>query len=360
MNYLKKISQSDQLAATLVSIVIIFLIATYLQDIIVPFIIAGLLSFLLDPVCQWLENRGIPRILAIIFAIVLVVALIAGLVYLAYTQIIQLDSLLPLIEEKVNIWVSDFALFLNKNFNIDKNQIILEGQKYISDAVKTGSKFVAIMIGGTSNFFVSFALMPLYIFLMLMYRDFLYSFVFKWLHKTKKFKVADTIMKIKKVIKGYVLGLFLVILIVGTLNTIALTIIGIQNAAFFGFFASALVIIPYIGISIGAALPIIVALVTKDSYLAAVAVAGSFALIQFLEGNFITPMVIGNQVSINSLVAITALLLFAKFWGIGGMILALPLTAITKVIFDSNDKLKAWGYLLGDFTLEKPKKEKKA
>lgn len=348
----RNISQvnSTNLAATLISIVLIFFIATVLKDIIVPFIIAALFSVLLYPFCDRMERVGIPRVLAIVISIIFVLAVLSGLGYLAYSQIIQLDNLFPLIEVKANIWVAETGRWLHENFNIDKNQIVMEGQKNMSVAIRTVSRFLAKAIGSTSGTVIGLALMPLYIFLMLLYRDFLYSFVFKWLKNTNKYKLINTIEKIKKVIKGYVFGLLLVILIIGTLNTIALSIIGVQNAIFFGYFASALVIIPYIGVAIGSALPIFVALVTQDSYLAAVAVAASFAVIQFLEGNFITPYIVGNQVSINSLVAITALLLFGKFWGIGGMVLALPITAILKVIFDSNERLRPWGYLLGDDT----------
>jgi predicted PurR-regulated permease PerM len=348
MNRFKKISTPISLASTLIAIVILVYIAFILQDIIVPFVFAALLSFLLYPICQWLENKKVPRILAIIFSIILVVGILVLIIYAAYTQIIQLESLFPMVDNKVQVWISDISKFLNSNFGIQKSEILAEGQKYLSEAVKTGSKLVGATLGSTSNFLLSLGLMPLYIFLMLMYRDFLNTFVFKWLKDTSKHKIMTTINKVKEVVKSYILGLVLVILIVGALNSAALYFIGIDHALFFGFFAAVLVIIPYIGVAIGSALPIFVALVTKDSYLAAAAVAASFAAIQFLEGNFITPYVVGNQVSINALVAITALLLFGNLWGIGGMILALPVTAILKVIFDSNERLSAWGFLLGD------------
>lgn len=358
MNTFKKLASPRSLAGTLVSLVIIVYIAYILEDVIVPFIIAALFSFLLYPVCNFLENRGVPRVISIIVGIILITAVVAGLLYVAYTQVIGLDSLFPQVEARFNQWVGDLAGFLG-NFGINKEQLVAEGQKHISDAVKSGSKFLGATIGGTSNFLISMALLPLYVFLMLMYRDFLKTFVFKWLKDTSKHKIVATINKVKTVVRGYILGLMLVILIIGTLNSAALYIIGIEHALFFGFFAAFLAILPYIGVAIGSALPILVALITKDSYLAALAVAASFAVVQFLEGNFITPYVVGNQVSINALVAITALLLFGKLWGIGGMILALPVTAILKVIFDASPRLAAWGFLLGDAENEDVKHVKK-
>ena len=148
----------------------------------------------------------------------------------------------------------------------------------------------------------------------------------------------------------------ILILIIGTLDTIGLLILGIDYAFFFGFFAAFLVLIPYIGISIGSLLPILMALITKDSGWYALGVAGLFGFVQFLEGNFITPYVVGSKVCINSMAAIIALILFGNLWGIAGLILAIPLTAILKVVFDNVEALKPFGYLIGE--VEFPKKEK--
>ena len=128
--------------------------------------------------------------------------------------------------------------------------------------------------------------------------------------------------KIYEVVHSYLTGLVTVTLIVGTLNTIGLLVLGIDYAVFFGFLAAALLVIPFIGILIGSILPIIIALITKDSPMYAVGVAGVFVFVQFLEGNFITPQIVGSKVSINGLVAIIALLLGSALWGLAGMALS--------------------------------------
>jgi predicted PurR-regulated permease PerM len=107
-------------------------------------------------------------------------------------------------------------------------------------------------------------------------------------------------------------------------------------------------LIPYIGITIGALLPITIALLTKDSPIYALAVLGLFLVVQALESNFITPYIVGSKVSINSFAAIIALLLGGQLWGMAGLVLALPFTAIIKVIFDNVEELKPYGYLIGD------------
>ena len=139
-----------------------------------------------------------------------------------------------------------------------------------------------------------------------------------------------------------------VTMIVGTLNTISLFLLGIEGAIFFGFLAAILLVIPYIGILIGSLLPIVVALATKDSPMYAVGVAASFFAVQMLEGNFITPNIVGSKISINPLAAILGLLMGASLWGIAGMALCLPMIAIIKVIFDSVPDLQPYGFLVGE------------
>jgi len=106
--------------------------------------------------------------------------------------------------------------------------------------------------------------------------------------------------------------------------------------------------IPYVGITIGATLPTLLALVTKDSIWYAVGVIGVHGFVQFLEGNFITPKVTGSRISINALAAVVALLLAGKIWGIAGMILAVPAVGILKIVLNYSPTLKPLVVLLGD------------
>lgn len=338
-----------QNAAFALIILVIVVYALYiLKDIFIPFIFAGLLSFLLYPICRFLEKYHIPRPMAILVAIIIALSILGSIVYFSYTQIIQLESLIPLIEKKGTVWITSIEKLLRRNLHINQNQLIKESQKYMTEVLKNSTQFIGQTLSTTSGFLLNISLLPLYIFLFLLYRDFLKTFVYKLMRTSSKHTISNTINKINGVVRNYIVGLLLVILIVGILNTGALYFLEIEHALFFGFFASFLVLIPYIGIALGSALPIIVALITKDSYWYPAGVAASFFVIQFLEGNFITPMIVGNKVSINSLAAIMSLLLFGNLWGISGLVLALPLTAIVKVIFDSSDSLKAWGFLLGD------------
>jgi predicted PurR-regulated permease PerM len=192
--------------------------------------------------------------------------------------------------------------------------------------------------------------------LFLLYRDRFKAFIASVLPPSNE---ANWKEDIESVLQGYISGLLLVTIIIAILNTVGLAILGIEHAIFFGVFSGLLTIIPYIGIFIGALLPALFALLTKDSIWYTVGVIGIFSFVQFLEGNFITPKITGSKVSINALAAIVALLIGGKILGIAGMILAVPITGVLKVILAHSNNLKPFVILLDDNDHQvKPKKEK--
>lgn len=338
----------QNLMAVLVSLFLIVYGLHELKDFLVPIFFAGLLSFLLLPVVVWLNKKRVPDMLAIVLAILTAFLLLTILVVLAVAQIRSFDEIIPLLVQKGTSWLKSLQIFLRDRLPMGETELINEGRKYLTGLLENISSVLGNTLSGTTAFIANFALIPLYVFLMLLYRNFFMEFIFRAFPKVQRDKLKGIVERVKSVTQNYLAGLLLVILIIGTLNTISLLLLGIDNALFFGFLAAFLVLIPYIGIAIGALLPILMALITKDSYWYAVGVAGSFGAIQFLEGNFITPYIVGSKVSINSFIAIIALILFGTLWGISGMVLAIPLTAILKVIFDSVESLKPYGYLFGE------------
>ncbi len=344
----QKKSTSVILASNLLIAVIIVFILWILKDVMVPLIFAGILAILVLPVCTFLERYKVPRALAITLTILVFFAFVVLAISLMVGQIRTLDSVWPMMIEKGEEWLKLGQGLLSEKFNIQQDEQLTQGREYITELFKSSTSLISGTLSNTTGFLATLVLIPLYVFLMLLYRDFFQEFLYRFFQNETKTNVNSVTNKIKGVAQNYMSGLLLVILLVGTLNTVSLLLLGIQNAFFFGFFAAVLVLVPYVGVAIGSVLPIILALITKDSAWYAFGVAASFGFIQFLEGNFITPFIVGSKVSINSFTAIVALILFGNLWGIGGLVLALPLTAIIKVIFDSTEKLKPWGFLLGD------------
>lgn len=162
-------------------------------------------------------------------------------------------------------------------------------------------------------------------------------------------------LRIQSVVQNYIVGLATVIAIIGILNSIGLFALGIKYALFFGLFGALLNVVPYVGVLLGGLLPTVYALITKDSVWYPIGVIGIYWIVQILEANFITPNIVGSKVSLNPFAAIVAILVGEQVWGIAGMILAIPLLAICKVIFDIIEPLKPIGFVLGEPGSEKEK-----
>lgn len=337
-----------RLAYVLISLVIVIYGMYILRDLLIPLTFSGIIALLLVPVCLFLEKYGFPRWLAITVAVLLTLGLIALFFYIIYVQITDLEEILPQLTDKAEKWYRDLQFMIRDTFHISRTKQRIEGQKYLTEFIKNNGDIITNTLSTTTGLLGNLTLIPLYVFLLLLYRDFIRVFFYKALKPVSNHRVDVVLKKVKDVVVNYVVGLIIVIGIIGILNTTGLLILGIDHAFFFGFFAAILVLIPYIGVAIGSLLPIVFALITKDSAWYAFGVAALFFGVQFLEGNFITPYVVGSKVSINSMSAIIALIIFGNLWGLSGLVLALPLTAIIKVIFDSIEGLRPYGFLIGD------------
>ncbi|RDB03629.1 AI-2E family transporter [Runella aurantiaca] len=342
-----------RLAFALISITILVYWMYVLDSIITLLLFSVIISIALYPLTAWLEQKGFPRMLAITVSILAFSLVAAGIATLLVYQVTDFTTMLPQLIQKINASLNKLQLWAYDRFNIPPSRQLKEIQKYYQNMAEGGGELVGTAVTTTTSMLGNLSILPVYIFFLLYYRDMFRQFFCKVFVSAKKTQVHEVLDKIYEVVHSYLSGLFIVTLIVGTLNSVGLLILGIPSAIFFGFLAAMLLIIPYIGILIGSVLPIVVALVTKDSPMYALGVAGIFFFVQMLEGNVITPYIVGSKISVNPLVAIVGLFLGGSLWGIAGLALALPLTAIIKVVFDAVDYLKPYGYLMGEPEISK-------
>ena len=334
-------------AAILIILVISFVILSWAEDVIVPLLFAIIFSTMLFPICLQLEKWKCHKGLAAFTSIFVAGILTALFLAVVITQLMHLTSQAPQFLAKLNGLADKVETYVSHNWRIKKSIQADHIHQQMTKLLDNSSAYFSTGMSFTTNLISQFVLILLFSFFLLYLRAFFLEFFYKIFASSEKVLIDDTMQKIYAVIQNYLLGLLKVIGIVGTLNSIGLWALDIESPLFFGFLGGILVIIPYIGILIGSALPFLVALITKDSYWYAVGVMAVFLFVHILEGNLITPYVVGSKVSINPLVAIFSLLLFGKLWGLAGLILAIPVTAICKIIFDLLPGFKAIGFLLG-------------
>jgi putative heme transporter len=345
-------------AFALISITILVYWLMVLQDILVPLFIAILLSMSIFPIANWLESKGLGRVWSVSFTLLLFTVVAIGIIWLASIQVSAFGEMIPQLEKRATDWINEIQRWAENTFHVGRKTQIAKLRQYGTGFLSSGGSFFTSALSTTGSVLGNLSLIPIYMFFFLYYRDFFKMFFYRLFNNISRKKIDSVLKKIYEVVHSYLTGLVTVTIIVGSLNTVGLLILGIDYAVFFGFLAAALLVIPFVGILIGSILPIIMALITKDSPMYAVGVAGVFVFVQFLEGNFITPQIVGSKISINGLVAIIALLLGSALWGIAGMALSLPTIAILKVIFDAVPDLKPFGYILGEPDHEKIQQDK--
>lgn len=312
-----------------------------IKDIVIPLAFAAFLSVVMLPAIKWMESKKVNTVLAIMLVLVGLSSILILLGWLIVDQIALLLQDLPDIETRLDAFTTKTSRMLRNEFGFS----LSEQNTFIKDVLKSVSAYAGDVLVSTTNLISLVIQIPIYIFLFLIYRDKFRSFFQKLLPSQEEMNWKKDL---ENVLQGYVTGLSLVTLIVAALNTIGLALLGIEHAIFFGLLSGLLTVIPYVGIFIGAALPTLLALLTKDSAWYGVGVIAIFSVVQFLEGNFITPRITGSKVSINALAAIIALLLGGKILGIAGMILAVPAIGVVKIIISHTEHLKAFVVLLED------------
>ncbi|MET3730751.1 AI-2E family transporter [Moheibacter stercoris] len=360
--------RSIKIASNLLMLVLIVLICYTLQSIIIPILFSIIFSVLMLPIAERLEKWGINRAMASIFTLLILIIFFVGIGYLIISQTINIGQDASDIVNKIKSLGIRILEWTSDKFNMSQNELVNRAEAELANSASSIGGYVTSIINSIGNSLSFGILVPLMIFFFLYYREFFKEFFFRVFSSTPKEEIENVLSKIYDVLQNYLVGLLTVMGIVAALNTIGLMILGIDYAWFFGVLAALLTIFPYIGIFIGSLVPALFALATKDSAWYAAGVILWFQAVQTLEGNFITPKVVGGKANLNPLVSLLSFFLGGMLFGIAGMILALPLMAILKVVFDSIPETKAYGFLLSepddsyiltDKQIQKQRKKKK-
>lgn len=344
----KKSPYSLGLASSLLVLVLILALMYATQSVLIPLLFSILISITLYPLARFFEQLRFGKAFSAILSVLIAIGVISFVVWFIVHQSIIIGKDASSITEKVLSVFQRFQLWLEQAYGIQKTEVMKQMQDQGNKAMENAGGMLSATFGSIGNTLAGAVLVPLFSFFLLYYRDFFKEFFFKAFKSTPQTKVNDTLNKIYEVVQSYLLGLVTVMGIVAILNTGGLMLMGIEYAWFFGSLASLLMLLPYIGIAIGSILPALFALAVKDSAWYALGVVAWFQVVQFLEGNVITPNIVGSKVSINPLMAIIAILLGGMLFGLAGLIIALPLTATIKVIFDAIPTMDAFGFLIGE------------
>ena len=188
--------------------------------------------------------------------------------------------------------------------------------------------------------------MSFYLFFILYYRALLMKFFMEAFMKKAGGTILEIAGRVQQMIRKYVTGLLLEMLIVGTLCSLGFSLLGIKYALFLGPLTGILNVIPYVGIFSSLGITLLITIASAGAGKAA-AVAAFVVAVHLTDSNLLLPFIVGARVKINGLVTLLGVVAGELIWGIAGMFLSIPILAVAKIIVDHIDHLKHWGTLLG-------------
>ncbi len=318
------------------------------QGIIVPILFSIIAAIVLHPVVNFFVGRKINRVVAIIITLILSFIIIAAFATLLLSQVNRFIETLPKLIDKFIEVLNNSVTWLSEYFDISTRKINSWIKNTEGELINTSGSAIGQTIVTVGGMVVLLFLIPVYIFMLLFYQPLLLEFFRRLFGAGNRNEVNAVITEIKTLIQRYLIGLLIETAIIAALYSIGLLIMGIEYAIILGIIGALLNLVPYIGSWIAASLPMMIAIVTKSSPWFALLVLALYLFIQFIDNNYIVPKIVASKVKINALISIIAVIAFGALWGIPGMLIAIPLTAIIKLIFDHIEPLKPWGFLLGD------------
>jgi AI-2 transport protein TqsA len=336
-----------RLAFTLFAISLILLLMWIGKSILVPLFFSFLVAILLHPIVRFFEKHRFPRALASMITILVFMALLGGLFYFFSHQIVRLSRDLPTLKVKILAKWDDIQDWISEKYHITNTQQTAYVNKSTTGILNSTVNSVATTFVGVAETFVLTIFFFIFTFFILQYRRLLMRFVVELFDESHNKKVKDVIGRIRLLINSYVVGLLIEMSVVAILIFTSLMIIGVKYALLISIMAAVLNIIPYLGIYFCMALAMLITASTSSTgHVLAVGIV--FLVTHFADANVILPHVVGGKMKMNPFITILVVLIGHLVWGIPGMFLFIPLTAILRLISEEVPGMKPWATLIGE------------
>lgn len=337
-----------KLSCILISIVILGFLAIIGEQILIPMVLGLLIAILLMPLSRFMEKKlRFPRSLSSILASLLALAIIGGVIYVLSLQVAKLANDWPSFQKQFTDLIDDLQGWISRTFGVKRKDQLLYLNDTAKKSISTGTAILEKALKSIGYVLMLTGFTFLFTLFFLLYRTHLIKFLVASFSETYHTTVFEIIDNIQFMVKKYLVGLFLQMLIVTILSLIAYTIIGVKYNFMLAILTGILNILPYIGIFTALLIGALITFATAGvSHVLFIVIA--IVVIHAIDGNIIMPRVVGSKVKINSLIVIIGLVIGEMLWGIAGMLLTIPVLTIMKIVFDRVEGLQSWGFLMGE------------
>jgi predicted PurR-regulated permease PerM len=316
------------------------------KTVLVPIAFAFFCAFLLRPGVNKLQSKKFPKPAAIL---VMLIALIIGIAIIFSAFGYALSTFTDNISEAkgevgTKIENLDNKVFEKFGFHlpITKRDAETETETFRIGAINTTKLFT-----GTATTLGTIPVVFVLTFFILLYRQKFKKFILKITHGKHRVGLEKAIQKIGSIIPSYLIGVITVASILTVLLFLGFWGLRIDSPLFFAILIALLNIIPYAGTILGFAIVVIWSALSYSTG-TTIGVIALFMFTQFLDNNFLTPLIAGRKIDLNPLASILGIIVGGILWGIPGMVLALPTLGVLKILCDTIPRLEPFGYLLGN------------
>jgi AI-2 transport protein TqsA len=336
-----------RLALTLFAIALIIAFMWAGKSLLVPLFFSFLVAILLHPLVKFFERHRFPRALASVVSILIFLILFGGLAYFFSHQMVRLSRDLPSVQEKISEKWENIQNWISERYHITNNQQKNYVNKSATGILNTAVNSAATTFVGIAETLVLTIFFFIFTFFILNNRKLLMRFVVELFDPSHNDKVQGIISRVRTLINSYVQGLLIEMVVVGVIIFICLKVIGVKYALLFSIMTAILNIIPYLGIYFCMAITMLVTATTGTTG-EVVAVGIVFLVTHFTDANLILPKVVGGKMKMNPFITILAVLIGRLIWGIPGMFLFIPLTAILRLISQEVPGMNPWATLISE------------
>jgi predicted PurR-regulated permease PerM len=321
------------------------------RNLFIVMAFALFLSFALRPFVSLLERARIPRIVAILMLLFVLIGAIVLLVINVTAQLNLFYSDLPRYQPRIREVLSKVTDFINTlrermGSILPEDSRVVREVKISESPLDTTRAFFA-QVGDVIEFLLYAATVPFLTLFMLKDREKFARVIEGMLTRQPRYGQSNVTDAVSRAMTAYALGLSFVMLIMAAATTIALMVLQINYYYILGPIAGLAILLPYVGIIFSTVPAIAVAYFQYDGA-KALAVLAVYALLQFLEGNVLTPLIVGGRVRLFPLTVMVAFIFWGVLWGVPGAILAVPLTSALKVVCENVRGWEGFARLLGE------------
>ena len=328
-------------------VIALLAIAYVASDIMLPLAFAIILNLLLQPALRLLERVHVPRVLAALLLIFTLFGTIVGLGTAisgpAGTWAAKLPDGIPRLQERLSFMrapINTLQRFLHQVEDIG-------GTEPIAPAAAQGPTLLTKLFTGTRSFAAGFFTTVLFLFFLLMSGDIFIHRLIEILPRfSNKRQVVEIALKIESDISAYLVTITILNAMVGIAMALTMWLTGVGDPIFWGTVAFLLNYVPILGTAVGVLIFLLAGLLTIDTLWQALLPAAFYLGIHFIEGETVTPLLLARRFILNPVLVVISLVFWFWMWGIPGVILSVPMLAITKIVCDRVRPLAAFGHFL--------------